>query len=86
MFWVRGHTHRTSRISKTVLPTVNLGPPEKNRTVHRAGDTFGYAGTRERRDTPILSPLYRPGLNGPKSAAHEYLSFPCLLCPSNEGS
>ena len=42
------------------------------------------SGTRERRDTPILSPLYRPSLNGPKSAAHEYLSFPLLLCPSNE--
>ena len=24
-------------------------------------------------------------LNGPKSTAHEYLSFPCLLSPSNEG-
>ena len=31
---------------------------------------------------PFVSPLYRPGLNGPKSTAHEYLSFPCLLCPS----
>ena len=24
-------------------------------------------------------------LNGPKSTGHEYLSFPCLLSPSNEG-
>ena len=30
-------THRApSHISKTVLSTVHLGPPEKNRTVHRA--------------------------------------------------
>ena len=28
----------------------------------------------------------RPGLNGPKPTAHEYLSFPCLLIPKNEGS
>ena len=28
----------------------------------------------------------RPDPKGPKSTAHEYLSFPCLLCPSNEGS
>ena len=35
---------------------------------------------------PFVSPLYRPGLNGPKSTAHAYLSFPLLLCPSNEGS
>ena len=27
-----------------------------------------------------------PGLNGPKPTAHEYLSFPCLLSPENEGS
>ena len=27
-----------------------------------------------------------PGLNGPKPTAHEYLSFPCLLIPKNEGS
>ena len=26
----------------------------------------------------------RPSLNGPKSTAHEYLSFPLLLCPSDE--
>ena len=26
----------------------------------------------------------RPGLNGPKPTAHEYLSFPCLLIPKNE--
>ena len=25
----------------------------------------------------------RPGLIGPKSTAHEYLSFPLLLCPPN---
>ena len=31
----------------------------------------------------FVSPLYRPGLNGPKSTAHEYLSFPLLLSPSN---
>ena len=31
-----GVAHNSSRISKMVLPTVNLGPPEKNRTVHRA--------------------------------------------------
>ena len=35
---------------------------------------------------PFVSPFYLPGLNGPKSTAHEYLSFSCLLCPSNEGS
>ena len=35
---------------------------------------------------PLVSPFYLPGLNGPKSTAHEYLSFSCLLCPSNEGS
>ena len=35
---------------------------------------------------PFVSPLYRPGLNGPKSTAHEYLSFPLLLCLSNESS
>ena len=28
----------------------------------------------------------RPGLNGPKLTAHEYLSFPCLLSPPNENS
>ena len=28
----------------------------------------------------------RTRLNGPKSTAHEYLSFPLLLCPSDEGS
>ena len=33
---------------------------------------------------PFVSPLYRPGLNEPKSTAHAYLRFPCLLCPSNE--
>ena len=26
----------------------------------------------------------RPSLNGPKSTAHEYLSIPLLLCPSDE--
>ena len=31
-----------NHISKTVPPTIHLGPPEKNRTVHR-----------EQRDTPI---------------------------------
>ena len=35
---------------------------------------------------PFVTPLYRPGLNGPKSTAHEYLSFPLLLCLWNEGS
>ena len=35
---------------------------------------------------PFVSPLYRPGLNGPKSTAHAYLSFPLLLSPSNESS
>ena len=33
---------------------------------------------------PFVSPLYRPGLNGPKSTAHEYLSFTLLLCLSDE--
>ena len=33
---------------------------------------------------PFVSPLYRPGLNGPKSTAHEYLSFPLLLCLPDE--
>ena len=29
-------------------------------------------------------PKVRPGLNGPKPTAHEYLSFSCLLIPKNE--
>ena len=33
---------------------------------------------------PFVSPLYRLGLNGPKSTAHEYLSFPLLLCLPDE--
>ncbi len=35
---------------------------------------------------PLVSLLCQPGLNGPKSTAHEYLSFPLLLSPSNESS
>ena len=42
---------------------------------------IGSDGTR-----PFVSPLYRPGLNRPRSTAHEYLSFSCLLSPSIEGS
>ena len=30
---------------------------------------------------PVVSPLYRPALNGTKPTAHEYLSFPLLLSP-----
>lgn len=41
---------------------------------------------RRQLDDRGYCPAIRPGLNGPKPTAQEYLSFPLLLCLSNESS
>ena len=66
-----GEPAKRSHISKIVLSIVKIGPPKQTRT----GD-FGRGGTTICRSGPYLLVS--------KSTAHEYLSFPCLLSPSNE--
>lgn len=57
------------RVRSPVCP----GPPEKNREF--IGNDVTHLS---------VSPLHQPGLNGPKSTAHEYLRLLCPLCPANE--
>ena len=63
---------RARHISKMVLQIVQSGPPDKDRT-----------GRRGRGGTPLLSTRFTyPAAS--KSTAHEYLSFPLLLCLTHE--
>ena len=64
-------------LSGTLMNTLRMELVHKRRIEPFIGDDV---------TQPFVSPLYRPGLNGPKSTAHEYLSFPLLLNPSNEDS
>ena len=76
---VMGETTRPSRFANSSSGRPSRARHSRVRATSRSlrpHPLRGYCGAR-------YCLAIRPGLNGPKSTAHEYLSFPCRLSPSN---